>query len=295
MKIIGVPTSDMLLRGASVRLRFLTFLKHCGYPWEQYCGNLDGDVFYVEKKSSPEVIEVAKKARAKGMKVIFDLNDGMGYRDKDPKKRDDKAMCLVAHVITCNSEERAVILRKLTGKPVYVIPDGIDYGIKPCHRVELREEVRRICTFGHYKQVLASVKVLKRISVDGKKFYITDRPVPGLEKWRGRQWRYKKFIKQLKTADLCYLFHVDNEVSKLKSNNRLVVCMALGLPAVVSDTYVYAKTAKDAGVPEITNAVVMQDFGVRQRVSQKGFDYAWENYRPEKMGEMFRDMLMEVM
>lgn len=292
MKIIAIPTNDNFKQAASVRLRYLNFLNHCGLPWERYRGSLDGTILYVEKKSSPQVIEIARKAKKHGLRVVFDLNDGLGYRDKDPKKRNDKAMCEVAHAITCNSQERADILKKLTGKDVYVVPDGIDYNIKPTDRVKLNARVSVLCTFGHFKQMKISASVLN--STRG--FYITDRVVSGF-RWKFKPWKYDVFVKKISKADVCFLIHSKTEASKLKSNNRLLVTMALGLPTMVSDSYVYRNIVTEIGTTEMIFALGqgdINDLKFRQRISDMCYEYTWENYSPAVIGKRFGEVMESI-
>ncbi|GAH05892.1 unnamed protein product, partial [marine sediment metagenome] len=61
-----------------------------------------------------------------------------------------------------------------------------------------------------------------------KKTYIGDRKLDLNAKYV--EWNVKTFIKKLMKHDLAIITHVPHWAVDMKSPNRLMVCMAIGLP-----------------------------------------------------------------
>jgi hypothetical protein len=300
MRIVGIPTGK--ITGGSSRIRFWGFLNALpkGTTWQHYEKELDGDIFYVQKKSSDRVLELAAQARATGMSVVYDCDDGDGDRKK--KDRDDPAMFNLAHAITTDTEERATEFRKRTRKPVYVVPDCIDYGIKENEAVGVKKQVETIVTFGTHKVLEACWDKLKHIPVFYHRVYITDRRIPIFKNWVYKAWSLDNFVCRLKEAELCVLCHPTNRTGRMKSNNRLLVTMALGLPTLVSDTRAYRETVDQLELPDMLiddkiNLCVADILPPEKRlqISEKCHQWVWECYAPEKSGAILEQVFRKVL
>lgn len=284
MLVAGVQTGHM--RGASARIRYFTFMKHLKC---YKTVNLNkADVIYFQKKSSKDIIKLARELKTAGKKIVFDCDDGDG--DRDRVDRNDPAMFKIADAITTDTEERADVFRKRTDTPVYVVQDCIDYGISRSNKIEINHEVKTIGTFGTHKVLEATYKNIKKVP-DLERYYICDRKIPKYDKagWEFSQWNLDTFVDNLKRFDICVLLHPENKLGELKSNNRLLVCMALGIPTIVSHTQSYSKTMCDVGLP-----FSMVEFGIkdafdflssyhrRNSWSNTIHEYVWKRYSPEE-------------
>lgn len=291
MHVIGIPTGSR--KGGSPRIRFYAFLENlpAGYSWAEYNGNLDCDVLYIQKASTKDCISLVKKARKQGCAIVFDCDDGDGDRHKED--RYDLKMLSLADIVTTDTELRAAAFRKRTKTPVCVIPDCIDYGLGP-DKAQFEGHqgpLRSVATFGTHKVLEACRAVLKRVPQEISRTYITDRKIEKMEKagWKWRRWSLTDFPLCLADYDACVLCHPEDEIGSFKSNNRMLVAMALGIPTIVSNTPEYRRTAILAGVEDgiITSeieAVVhrLSDPKIRNTMASAGHAYAWEEYAPIK-------------
>jgi hypothetical protein len=307
IRIAGVPTGK--ITGGSVRIRYYTFLSALDKSRCELVDDYnDADIFYVQKKSTKDVIELVKELKKKGIKIVYDLDDGDGYRDK--KDRYDKKMFALADAITTDTEMRAEAFRKKIDKSVHVVQDCIDYGIKFEDWIDIREKITCGGTFGTHKVLEATYKDANRILSNGVclKEYVTDRILSKYNGWGYRKWDLDLFVNTIKRWDICVLLHPKNDIGGLKSNNRLLVCMALGIPTFVSDTLAYSETMKAAGLEQlvlndwyckkISEALFpysLADPIVRKGISIRMHMYAWENYSPEISGKQLENVFRSVL
>lgn len=290
MKILGIPKSDQ--NSASCRIRFYAFLNAMPSEvcWARYQGKLDGDVLYVQKNT--EVGPIAKKARKAGLTVIYDMDD---VRKEWKAKGYDKII-RHAHAITTDTNERALVIRRHTDTPVYVVPDCVDYNVNV--RVKYRHsDPLRIVTFGHKSTVQYAVPYLDGLP---NVSHICNTQVSGLGTFY--PWRMKTFVKQLARFDVAFLAHQNNWQGDCKSNNRLLVCMAMGMPVIVTNTRAYALAVKECGFPCLcveSQAGVCQVLELLQSVEYRALigksflSYAqW--YKPEVSASKLLRVIREV-
>jgi hypothetical protein len=288
MLVAGVQTGQM--RGASARIRYYTFMKYLK------CDKTDNleeaDVVYFQKKSSKDIIKLAWELKHKGKKIVYDCDDGDGKRDR--KNRNDSAMFEVADVITTDTEERAKEFRKKTDTIVCVVPDCIDYNIDRNEHKIIHPEIITIGTFGTHKVLESTFNKIKLLPKFKNQYYITDRKISSYNKhgWKLILWNVDTFIKNIKKFDLCVLLHSENKLGELKSNNRLLVCMALGLPTIVSNTCAYAETMFFAGLDHCIisgkakkTISMLLKYKTRIICSDKMHNYVWSVYSPERSAE----------
>jgi hypothetical protein len=293
MRVAGIQTGR--ITGGSARIRYYTFMKYLK------CDKTDNleeaDVIYFQKKSSKDIIKLARKLKHEGKKIVYDCDDGDGERDR--KNRNDPAMFSIADAITTDTENRAKAFRKKTTTPVYVVQDCIDYGIKREDRIQIKPFINKTGTFGTHKVLESTYKFCKLFSILSGKEYITDRKIDKYEKskWKLCLWNIDNFVEMIKKWDLCILAHPEDKTGSMKSNNRLIVCMALGIPTLVSYTYAYSYTMKAADLENwIVKKKVYHTFQrvkseqARTECSNKMYEYAWNNYAPEKSVEQLESV-----
>lgn len=297
MVVSGVQTGR--IRGGSARIRYYTFMKHlkCDKTDDPY----KADVIYFQKKSSADIIKLAQKLKNLGKKIVYDCDDGDGKRNR--VDRNDTAMFKIADAITTDTEARAAKFIKRTSTPVYVVQDCIDYGIEPNDCIEIKPEVKTIGTFGTHKVLEATFDTIKQLPKCRYHYYITDRNIRKYDKhgWRLIHWDLDTFVSVLKQLDLCVLLHPKNKIGELKSNNRLLVCMALGIPTIISNTIAYKKTILNAGLGDIDMEYVIKyrdnyllNFDRRVMHSNKMREYVWKHYSPAESARQLEEVFRKV-
>lgn len=298
MKIQAIPVEDKT--SASRRIRYKTFKRWMpeDVAVSKYDGKLKCDVLYIQKLLRPWTISVARKAKKTGIPVVYDIDD---IREKWTDKPYDKMFAAV-NVITTDTYEKADELRKHTEKPVVVVPDTIDYNLEPETTVEIRPEIKRVVTFGRWQNLRPVADYFKEI--DGEKIYISDRPIDELSKYKMVKWDAKTFISELMKCDLAVLSHHPHQFVNMKSNNRLLVCMAIGLPVIVSPSRSYMNTLEDSGLdwlcvkPDVVKYLEYRLKGAKMRkeISDVFKKYTWEAYHPAKSSlklySIFKNLLL---
>lgn len=291
MKILGIPKSDK--HSASCRIRYYEFLEYLpeGFSASKYKDKLDCDILYVQKIVDDWVLEVVKKAQKVGIPVVYDRDDVRKIWGTPNHFK----MIKMADVITTDTEERKVNFEQQTDKPVYVVPDGLDYGVSQKDRIEIRE-LNRIVTFGNAASIGKSARYINEIK--GKKYYITKKKHKELNA-KFIQWNRKTFIRNLRKHDVAIIVHDNTEIENMKSNNRLLVCMAIGMPVIVSNTIAYRKTIEDVGLvwlcvdsPREIKLVMkrLRDRDTRIEIGNKFIEYAYDNYSPGKSSKILAEV-----
>ena len=281
MQVIGIPKEDK--NSASTRIRYYAFLENSGLKWETYDGKM-GDVLYIQKKADPETRKLAKKVKGK-VPIVYDIDDFPVVK----KGVNRIKMLRLADVVITDTEERSHQLEELFGIKAVIIPDCIDY--KPNKRVVIRDKIEKVVTFGNKANVMITEPYMKKIPYE--KYCITNKKV--ISGCDFIKWELSSIVKNLMDMDLCVLAHRNEE----KSNNRLLVAMSIGLPALVSDTASYRRTMEDAGCEElivnennITGKMNMsKDY--RKKTSDLFYEYSWKYYHPEISGEKLAKVLNE--
>lgn len=247
MKILTIPIEDKT--SASRRIRYKAFMRALpkGYTFAKYKNGFGGaKVLYIQKLLRDWTIAAAKKAQRKGVAVVLDMDD---IRENWSDKPYDK-MLRYCDAVTTDTEEKRLELMKHTDLPVYVVPDAVDYDAMGAPPTIIRAETKRIVTFGRWQNV-AAVKDYPGIGMYEERVYICDRKLGGLKDWIFMRWSPDTMIDVLRECDLAILTHHPHWAVNMKSNNRLLVCMAIGLPAVVSACSAYCSTVEQCGHPEL--------------------------------------------
>ena len=239
MKISAIPYSNM--DTATTRLRFYAVLNALPseYTWSK-CNKLaEGDILYIQKKADRDTLRTAMAAKDKGIKIVYDLGDPAIYDEEHHRI----TMLRLANVITTDTENRKTELLQYV-KNIVVVPDCIDY--EGTYRTfEYAPEIKRIVTFGNTESITAAAPYMNPLPL--KKVYITNNKRPCFPDAKFVEWKYDSFIKNLAKNDLCLLVQSNHS----KSNNRLLVCMRLGIPFVVADSPSYRETVKATGLKHL--------------------------------------------
>ena len=270
---------------ASARIRYYTFLNNIGCEWHDFKGKIDGDIAYIQKISDKDSKGFAKKAYKAGIPVIYDIDD---IRENWNSKGYD-SIIKYATAITTDTKEKQAIIGKYTGKPCYVVPDCIDYGITERVVDKINIIVDTVVTFGNKVTVQNTVEYMEKIPCN--KYHICNEKIEGAGTFQ--RWEPKTFIDKLAKFDLAILANRKHWTASLKSNNRLLVCMAIGLPVIAMDIPAYSEILN---MPEFysgrllfrhdpTFALKHMNYEVRKDLSKRMPKYAFENYSPKKSAQ----------
>lgn len=316
MKITAFPIGNMNTPSTRIRLhRFEKFMNQERFlwniindqniTWDDFATRYrKPDLIYIQKIAKPNHINICKFATEQGIPVVYDIDDGIGVWDK----MDELKMIELATVITTDTKERQLHLKEITNKPVYVIPDGIDYFTdntygKKC-KGKQNDPIQTIVTFGSSGGISYAIEYLKEIDdSELQKFYITKNENKNLPNCHFIPWYLENFLDNLIKFDLCIICHPKTENGYMKSNNRLLVPMLLKVPTIVTATPAYSKTLIDAGCEELIcrkeSDVIhiidhLKDPMVREQIVDKCFDYVLDNYQLGSSSKTFEKILNKV-
>lgn len=275
MRIMGIPKSNK--DSASCRIRFFAFLEATGQGWEYYRGKIHGDVLYIQKTTDKHAAKAARSAKRYGMRVVYDMDDVR----KDWASKGYDQIIESADAVTTDTEERAEVIRSHTNKPVFVVPDCIDYGIVIGETNILRGKPQYgLVTFGHNSTVRYAEPYMAGLN---KISHISNKKVKGLGRFI--EWNRKTFVNNLSAFDYAFLAHKPGWQGDCKSINRLLVCMALGLPTIVTKTSAYESAM---------NAIGLSNFcvGSKDELAEKVQELAALGIREDMVGR-FREFAQE--
>jgi len=299
MHVLGIPVKDMSL--GSTRTRFYYMLKNLpsGWTWSHYKEGASGDVLYIQKTETPPVWKAVKDCKRRGIPIVYERDDFC-----KPWNPEHTKIMNAADAVTIITKGLMKYVKKHTTTPLYHVFDGFDYDIQPEDRVPIRDELRKVTTYGRWINMEAIVPYYNQIHL--KKTYISDRPIKGLNGSKLIEWKLHKFKRKLAKHDLIMIVHAENHRKKLKDIGRAMVGMAMGIPVAANSNIEVDRIYNEVGHSEmILNSShdvkriirMLQPQGVRQKISDDFYEYAWKHWRPElaskKMAEVFERVIRE--
>ena len=290
---------------ASSRIRCFRFFKFMAGDYN-FCDindtnyiNAEVDLLFIQKIATKDYINVAKVYASKNIPIIYDIDDDFGVWEN----MFEKDMLNIVSAITTDTIERKQYLEKYTKTPIYVIPDAIDYVNDKSRAIIIKDKISNIYTFGSGGNIEYSVPYLLQIPNNYNTYYITGADNTKLRSIKKILWMETTFISYMYNADICILIHPDDARGNMKSNNRLLVSMSLGIPCIVSNTSAYKETMKSIGcdilVAKSENDVKtiltqLESVELRKEISAKFYEYAWNNFSPQissdKLSELFKTL-----
>ncbi|MEO8297189.1 MAG: methyltransferase domain-containing protein [Burkholderiales bacterium] len=225
------------------------------------------DVLYVQKLVTPEILVQARAVKARGGRVIFDIDDwgdALAWVKADPALLAD--FLALTDVVSVDTDVRREVFSQ---DPVYqavpqfwVIADPVDYVDEiaaPAGRDVAPQGLVSGCWFGNgpnfmpalpYVQAAAGTGRLARFSVITNGQFVPQFqqawPMLGVE-----AWQLDSFASRLREHDFCLLIHDTNTEGIQKSNNKMLAALGQGVVPLVSNTPAYAETAAKIGIPEL--------------------------------------------
>jgi hypothetical protein len=295
MKILGLPISNIATASSRIRcFRFLQFLpKDIVTVIGDENSSIDGcDIVFIQKRAYRHTIDFAKRAKSKGVKIVYDIDDDFGCWEN----MFEKEMCDLADLVVTDTQERVEWLQERTKTAIEIVPDGIDYLDAKPNGFNVRDSISSVFTFGSNNGVFVATEMFNKITGLEKNYYCSK---PILSQGIFSRWNLSTFVNSISKHDLAILAHDGNNSGFRKSNNRLIVCMSLGIPALVSDTPAYSKTMIDVGCEKLIKKNIdgindqIRSLSKEDRVdiSNKFISYSWANFSPEKSSLIFLEKI----
>jgi glycosyltransferase involved in cell wall biosynthesis len=243
------------------------------------------DILIFQKVFDEKAVEFAKAAKKRGIKTIFLLSD-----------KHETEMIKAADQLVVTSDFLREYFDANYGTNAVVIEDAIEVPEGLCKKHTEKETLQLVWT-GHgdnwhtldiIRDVLAEMKdksfTLKTIS---------NHPEADV------QWKLETVFQEILTGDIAVIPARDDEWAKGKSNNRLTMFMALGLPVVASPIPTYAKIVNNGknGFLAATKEEWMQcllllrDAALRQRVGQQARNDVLSAYSIDVIGKQWVSLL----
>lgn len=296
--IAGLPIASA--ETASTRIRFFRLLNSLpqGFTYETITGEFSADILFVQKRADSIAITAATTAREAGIPVIFDIDDDFGVWPG----HDQESMLRLADVVTTNEDTRSVYLKAFTDSPIVIIPDGIDYFDRKPRPIPIRKNIS-VVTFGSDHSMLVSAPYLEEIAKHFPVTYISMNPCEKLSTARFVKWWLGKFVRELKRHDIALLIHQNSSRDRMKSANRLIAAMALGMPCLVSNTPAYARLMSEVGLKELILSNTGAAFGTvsslipknrRRQIQRRIYDHVWGVYHVRRSAEAFADLVSQL-
>jgi hypothetical protein len=215
------------------------------------------EVLIIQKRINKKIVALAHEHRKRGGRLLYDCDDLGAPLDYWAPPALRQQLASIVDLITTNTREFKTALERLYSRPVEIIPDAIDYYLTepiakpPCAPPSgnLRvlwfgnnDNLRMLCPYlpiflaspGCSLTVCTGSEALQQIA-----------SFPAIT---FAEWTLQGFPFILRSTDLTFLPHGHGDADWAKSNNRMVTSIAWGVPAIVSRTPAYERTALSAGV-----------------------------------------------
>lgn len=240
-KISWVPMYDDVKNFASTRIRLFypnesinkyhshEFLSKIGYDKES-------DILIIQKRIDGETLKYVKSFDGF---VIFDFDDPVHNNSLFREMMD------YVDIITTDTLGRKEHFESLeTGKNCFVIEDCLDYGIVDL--LDTPEITNKLSWFGNYPNAQSIQWMLPHIINSNYELnLITDtRYINVSPPFYKTPWNLNTFVDELRKSNVCVLSHLGSD-SGVKSNNKMIVSIACGVPTIVNASRSYEELASE--------------------------------------------------
>lgn len=271
-----------------------------------YGYSFGSNVFFIQKKVTREILIQAKIAKILGNFIIYDVDDlGDALWYWAPKKYFEKMLRLADIVTTGSQSQLDYLLSYYKIKRSAVIFSTIDYF--PTEPVQLLHHNRsklRIMWFGNplnfkiferYIGLLVKLPNIEIVVVTSKR-WIEMHAKNYNHSIIFCSWTLCGFVSTLQTCDLALLMHDGKTEDRAKSNNKMIASITWGVPAVVSRTPEYERTAREIGVKyavfsdesDLCNVIErLRPAEARNEYLKTAQPAIWDRYSPEVIANKY--------
>jgi hypothetical protein len=310
MRISFIPAGSRNLASSRIRVYALVApLARLGIGVE--VGRVaDADAVVVQKRLDHGILASVRLAKAAGKLIVYDCDDlGAVLEDWAPRPLREEMISL-ADVVTTNSEGfREALREEHRAGTVEILPDTIDYGlVSPIE--ELAPETGRLrvlwfgncCNFSMIRPYLASSASVADLELVVCT-HLCERTADAQEAWPAIHfvdWSLKGFPALLRSCHLSLLTHQGGAADRAKSNNRMIASICWGVPALVSRTPEYERTARLAGVveaifdgPDELASLVERHrpAAVRRRYLARAQRVLWQRHAPDAVARRLLEIV----
>ncbi len=269
----------------------------------------ESDVVVVQKKVTDEILNLAGKAKNQGAIVVYDVDDLSSALDYWTSPVHFAGILELADLITTDTAgHREFLIKNYGASRVEIVPDCIDYyPDSPCPvltkdavplRVMWFGSISNIDLFEKYAGILRSIPDVEVVVMTGaesiRDYAAAHSGITVLP------WSRSGFIESLQSCQLTCLMHDGSEIDRTKSNNRMITSIHWGVPAAVSRTPEYERTAREAAIEDALFEgdqelrMVVERFRpaeTRRNYLVKAQQTLWERYSPEAVAGQFQNVM----
>jgi hypothetical protein len=197
--------------------------------------NITSDVLIIQKKITSQTLLYVECFE--GL-VIFDFDDPV----HDQSLFND----FIKHVdiVTTDTLGRKEHFDSLkTGKDCFVIEDCLDYGIVDLY--DTPDFTNNVVWFGNYPNITSIEWAIPSVLDFGFNLNLITQGKSVLvqNKVKINEWNLNTFVNDLRKSNICLLSHKGSD-SGVKSNNKMIVSIACGIPCIVNESRSYEELAK---------------------------------------------------
>lgn len=215
------------------------------------------DVLIVQKKLTEERLAIAQRAKADGCLLVYDIDDlGEALWYWTTPSLLEQILHNADLVITATEEQREQLRVLHNTEPIAVVPCPIDYLPTAPGPAQVRAGgTLRVLWFGSHSNLGLLEPYLEPLMAlrDVQPVIVTNAACLSALSARHPSiecvaWSLDSFVTVLRGTDLTTLMHDGSAADRSKGNNKMVTSIAWGVPAVVSRTPDYERTAIELGV-----------------------------------------------
>lgn len=311
MRIAVFPGYDE--RAASSRLRAFTLQRSlAALGHDARLNDLTGaEAVVIQKRISPKRLDAILRTIGERAKLIYDVDDAGEPLWHAIAPSVLRRILMRADVVTTDTEgHREMLLRDYAAPAVAIVPDPIDYDpVAPVRPAPASDSRMRILWFGSMWNIALFEKHVTALrAIEGAEIVAVTN-ASAIERLRGRlpdvtfiPWSRDTFVSVLRNCTISVLPHDGTANDRAKSNNRMITSITWGVPAIVSRTPEYERTARDAGVDwaafsdegELVAAVSrLRDETARFAYLDGAQPEVWRRYRAEAVAQRFLEVVAD--
>jgi len=295
MIVLGIPVAKINLGSTRTRYHYMMKYLPKGWKHKRYKPGAKGDVLYIQKTETAEVWKAVKDCKKRGIPIVYERDDFCKPWNKAHTK-------IMNASDACTTITQGLLdhVKHHTTTPMYHVFDGIDYEISKDERVELRDRISKVATYGRHANIEAAVSFYKKLNI--KKAYFCNKPIHQMDA-KYIEWKLRKFKAKIAKYDLVLVAHAKNYRKNYKDVGRVMVAMAMGIPVLATPCIEANRVFSEAGHPELIVRTpdefkkayrMLKPLAVRQKITDDLFEYAHNNWRPDQASQKLVEVFERV-